>query len=422
MKRFLKRIATVTVAAVLLLFPGCGEDDVKSTYEQTGFYMGASLSFPAMRSNGRRFADMASLLKEANLNLIIPFPAAAFSRDPDGFYGAFEEVGLDMMAVPSSVYSPAEIDREAIAAEVTSLRENYSHIVGFFVWDEPRIDEFEQVRHISQLVTETDPTAATLCCLLPGYDSKYNWYTRDPQLHYTAYIPSFIETVRPNLLTMDYYPFQQYGLGTNMRDNGFWKDIGYLTSCAQQEGIPYWQWISGLHEWTEGRSDQMTMRHMKMQVNGSLVYGVKGIVIFNANQCIITNELEKAEKYDDMAQLNQETINIGNLLFNAERTAVYHSSNYTDPYLDDVSESVLIASIPQKGNGIVVSVFSEGDKTYVVVVNKNHIVGVFGTIELKNTHTVAVFDALENTMGAGVPSDRIDYDLEAGGIQVFRLT
>ena len=422
MERFLKRIAILTAAAVLLLFPGCGEDDVKSAYEQTGFYMGASLSFPAMRSNGRRFADMASLLKESNLNLIIPFPAAAFSRDPDGFYRAFEEAGLDMMASPPSVYSCTEIDEDTLTADVIRLRETYSHIIGFFVWDEPRIDEFEQVRHISQLVTKTDPAAATLCCLLPGYDSKYNWYTLDPQLHYTTYISSFIETARPSLLTMDYYPFQQYGLGTNMRDNGFWKDIGYLTSCAQHEGIPHWQWISGLHEWTEGRSDQMTMRHMKMQVNGSLVYGVKGIVIFNANQCIITNEMEKAEKYDDMVQLNKETINIGNLLFNAERTAIYHSSNYTDPYLDDVSESALIASIPQIGNGIIVGVFTKGENTYVVVVNKNHITRVFGTIELKNAHTVAVFDALENTMGAGVSSARIDYDLEAGGIQVFQLT
>ena len=395
-----------------------------STYEQKKFYMGSSISFPAMYENGKKFTEMVNLLKGANLNLLIPYPDGEFAKNPTGFYDAALKAGIDVIATNGAYYGPNAINETQIQADVKATRSKYSNVIGFYVWDEPRSEKFWKVRRVSQMITKVDPSAVLLTALLPSYGS-YTWTTTDTEMKYTTHVTSFIDKVKPSILTMDYYPFQQHGLTANMKTNGFWKDLGYLTYQAKKNDIPYWMWISGQQEWEFGKSDKMTMEHMKMQINGSLVYGVKGILIFNANECIITNDIKKSTKYDGMTQLNKETTNIGNLLFNAERTAIYHSTGYSNPgsaYLDTLSASKVISSIPSDGQGLIVSVFTEGSKTYMVVVNKNYTAAVSGTIKLKKAYTIAEFDANANKMGSGVSASEVKYDLEAAGIQVFQLT
>ncbi|MBQ8683258.1 MAG: hypothetical protein IJ518_01930 [Clostridia bacterium] len=387
--------------------------------------MGAGLAFPPMYSNSVRYEDMAALLEESNLNLVIPMPSYRFQGDKDGFYEAFEAVGMDMIAAPDILYMNHQPDESAAQAEILRLREKFSHIIGFFAWDEPRIEVYDSVKRMCDLIIATDPSAVPLTCLLPSYNGQHTWYGPTEDTRYPYYVDAFVEQVNPPVLTQDHYPFQQYGLNTNMKENTYWKDLGYMTKVAQAQGKPYWQWVSGIHEWRYAASDKMTMGHMRLQINGALAYGVQGVLIFTANECIITNDLEKSEKFEEMAALNKQTRHIGNLLLSAEREAVYHNTGYTDPvvaYIDALSESEIIAEAPVWGPGLIVSLFREGDVRYLVVVSKNYMRTVSGTITLKKPYEVAAYDADTDTFAEAIETASVPYELDKGGIAVYRLS
>ncbi|MBQ8683256.1 MAG: hypothetical protein IJ518_01920 [Clostridia bacterium] len=423
----------LTLTDIDIYYPTAGMDknyiddgsdtNYQSTYKQDKFYMAGSLNFSPMPDSGN-FTQMATLLKGANINLAIPYMAGVYETNPNAFYDAFQKAGIDFIASDKSIYGINAMNAAQIEKNVKTLSGKYSHLIGYYIWDEPRTEKFWKVRKLGQLVTKVDPSAAVFTALLPSY-SDYTWTTTDASLKYTNHISSFVSKVKPNVLSMDYYPFQQHGLSANMKTNGFWKDLGYLTYMANKNNIPYWHWISGVQEWEFGKSDQMTMEHMKSQINGSIAYGAKGVLIFGVNECIITNDLKKSTKYDAMAQLNKEAQNIGNLIFNAKRSAIYHTAGYTTPasaYLDDMKKSTVVSSAPSAGSGLIISLFTEGNKTYLVVYNKDYKAAVNGTIKLKKSYNVAEFNAATNKMGAASAKSEISINLDKAGIQVYQLT
>ena len=400
------------------------DTNYQSTYKQDKFYMGASFNFSPMYENSGKFTEMANLIKGANVNLAIPYDSGEFENNPNGFYDAFQKAGIDFLATVDSIYGVNAMNAVQIEKDVKNLSGKYSHLVGYYIWDEPRTEKFWKVRRIGQAVTKADPSAAVFTALLPSY-GPYTWTTTDASLKYTNHISTFVSKVKPNVLSMDYYPFQQHGLTANMKTNGFWKDLGYLTYQANKNNIPYWHWISGIQEWEFGKSDQMTMEHMKSQINGSIAYGCKGVLIFGVNECIITNDVKKSTKYDAMAQLNKESQNIGNLIFNAKRTAIYHTAGYSNPataYLDDIKKSAVVSSAPSEGSGLIIGLFTEGNKTYMVVHNKNYQSAVSGTIKLKKSYNVAEFNAATNKMGTASAKGEISISLDKAGIKVYQLT
>ena len=424
----------LTLSNIDIYYPTAGMDknyvddgtdtNYQSTYKQEKFYMGSSIDFSPMYENGKKFTEIANLLKGANINLVIPYVAGEFENNPTGFYDAMQKAGLDFIAAPASVYGVNAMNTAQIEKDVKGLSSKYSNLVGYYIWDEPRTEKFWKVRRLGQLVTKVDPSAAVFTALLPSY-GPYTWTTTDADLKYTNHISIFVSKVKPNVLSMDYYPFQQHGLSANMKTNGFWKDLGYLTYQANKANVPYWHWISGIQEWEFGKSDQMTMEHMKAQINGSLAYGCKGVLIFGVNECIITNDVKKSSKYDGMTKLNKETQNIGNLLFNAKRSGIYHTAGYSNPasaYLDDIKKSTVISSAPTEGSGLILSTFTEGNKTYLVVYNKDYQKAVSGTIKLKKAYSVAKFDASAKKMGTAASASTIQINLEKAGIQVYQLT
>ena len=420
-----RRLCALLLAVMLCV--GCSAcSGTASTYQQTAFYMGAGLDFPPMYSNAVRYEDMAALLSESNLNLIIPMPMSShrFDGNRDTFYAAFQEVGMDVIAYTDLLYMNHEPNVEQVQAEILRLRETFPNVIGFFAWDEPRIEAYDSVKRIGDLITETDLSALPLTCLLPSYNGEHTWYGQTEDTRYPYYVESFLEQVNPPVLTQDFYPFQQYGLDTNMKENAYWVDLGYLTQLAQEQEKPYWQWISGIQEWRYAASDKMTMGHMRLQTNGALAYGAKGVLIFCANECIITNDIEKSEKFEEMAVFNKQTRNIGNLLLSAEREAVYHNTGYKDfaaAYIDDLSASEVIADAPVWGPGLVLSLFREGDTRYLVIVSKNYMRAVSGTITLKESCEVSAYNADTDTFEPATETASVPYELDKGGIAVYRL-
>lgn len=399
-----------------------GKDtDYKSTWKQNTFTL-ASYAL-LWEVNQSAYQSIAKNLKDANINLLIG-SGNPESNYYDAWYKACQNAGVDFLATNSSYYMPTMVDTAKIQSDVKSVASKYSHCAGYYVWDEPDSNNYWKIRKISQAITQVLPNKLTLTCMLPSYGS-YTWTTTDNDLKYTNYISKYMSKVKPQVLSMDYYPFQQFGINANMKTNGLWKDMGYLRYTAQKNNSSYWHIFSAVDEWEHVTSNNMNLERISLQVNGALAYGVEGVAYFTGNQAIVKHDGSKAAKYDQLAAFNKQTLNIGNLLLSAESTEIYHSTGYSNPgsaYLDTLSDSKIIKKLPTAGSGIIAGVFTKGNKNYIVLVNKDYTAAQTGTVELKKTYSVAQFNASTNAMGTAASSSNISFNISAGGIAVYELS
>ena len=82
----------------------------------------------------------------------------------------------------------------------------------------------------------------------------------------------------------------------------------------------------------------------------------------------------------------------------------------------------MVSSAPSEGSGLIIGLFTEGNKTYMVVHNKNYQSAVSGTIKLKKSYNVAEFNAATNKMGTASAKGEISISLDKAGIKVYQLT
>ena len=405
----------------------------------------------------------AALLKEAGIDLLIPYAASPLDFPMQRLYEACEknhiqiltgirEIVTDEEDTPKAkgiTYQPAEVDEERIRREVTALREKYpTALAGHYLWDEPGMKSFEMLAQLHRIVEDADPAAFGYSCLLPSY-SSYVWPDievvfeteqakeiwafvqdkADPKdiKRYDAYVTRYCEIVRPKILAQDYYPFQQHGLDTSLKSSVLFKDMGYLRKKAQEYGMEYWHIFSGVEEWTWSTSVRMDVPRIRVQMNVGLAYGCSGLSYFPVQEPIVMlKTAEKAAKFDALKAQNKKTKNIGNLLFHGISQAVYHTAGFDDPaeiFADNLAESEYIQSVTCSGDaGLVLGIIRKYPDIYIVAVNKDHENGATGAISLRQSWTVADFDADAATFSVATPRYDMTYALDAGDIAVWRLT
>lgn len=404
-----------------------------------------------------------SLLKEAGIELLIPYADAPLDFDMESFYQACQKNDMKVLtgvreivtgqdgkkAASGITYAPAVVEPEKIRIAVQNLRRQYPDtVVGHYLWDEPGMKHFEKVKQVYDLVQKYDPQAFGYACLLPSYGS-YVWPDQDmayeteaaketlafvqdktdtaDSKRYDDYVRSYCEKVHPAILAQDYYPFQQHGLDTSLKSSALWKDMGFLRKMAQEYAMEYWHIFSGVEEWTWFTSQRMDLPRIRVQMNAALAYGCSGVQYFCVQQAIVMlKSAEKAHKYDQLKLQNTKTKNIGHLLFHGISDAIYHSAGFDDPasvFADDIRESPLIDTVScSQEAGVLIGVIRKYPDMYAVVVNKDHENTAAGKIELKRAWTVAEFDAEKAVFSVAAPAYAIHYMLEAGDIAVYRLT
>ena len=434
---------------------------MSNTWQQQDFML--SGFFMTWHIDRSQLDTYMSLLKEAGIDLLIPYAASPLDFDMDRLYDACQKTGMKILTgireivtdedgKPKAVgitYQPTEVNEEKIRRAVNDLRSRYPDaLAGHYLWDEPGMKHFETVKQVYDLVQECDPAAFGYACLLPSY-SSYVWPDQqtvfeteaaketwafvqdktDPKdiKRYDAYVRRYCEIVHPTILAQDYYPFQQHGLDTSLKSSMLWKDMGYLRKLAQEYGMEYWHIFSGVEEWTWSTSVRMNLERIRVQMNAALAYGCTGMSYFPVQEPIVRlKSAEKAPKYEQLTLQNTKTKNIGHLLFHGLSSALYHTAGFGDPteiFADKLEESHLLDGVTcSQDAGMIIGVIRKYPDIYLVVVNKDHEHTAEGTIALKRSWTVAEFDAPNAVFSVAAPAYDIPYTIGAGDIAVYRLT
>ncbi len=303
---------------------------------------------------------------------------------------------------------PKAITEAEVAAWVDRTK-GYKSLYGYYVWDEPGTEGFADCRTLTDLYRRLAPDKMAYSCIVPSYGA-YRWPTG-----YPAYVDEYLRTVQPQVLSMDYYPFQfQSSIKTT---SDLWRDLGYLRKRAKETGIPHWHYFQAING-----SDSLTVEQIRVQMSAALAYGVKGLSYYNSWNSLTNTDGSPTANYEALKTINWQARRVGDLLYDKQNIAIHHtglSAGYDSTYyLDPLSASPYIASAP---DNLIIGVFSDGDNIYLAIANKDHTAGVSGSVALKYETPLAQFLPDSGDTRALGTGSRLSLSLEAGGIAVYVL-
>lgn len=297
-----------------------------------------------------------------------------------------EELGLKVIIQDYSRFGgfqnyPAQIANTTTAsvAEAVAMYGAYESFAGYFVWDEPFMEQLPQAKADLDLLKLADPDKLFLIVTLQSYSPSYTWENGQ----YTAYIDSVLSIVKPPLLTTDYYVFERdIDNGVALKDSKLWKDWGYIRKRAYEEGIPFWLYTQLMGDIPGNAPGNMTVPKVAVQNYSALALGAKGISYYNSINGIFDDQGTPNSQYQGVKELNKEISVIGNKLLNTTPVLVYPTMGLLHgEYLHVMSQSELVNHAPE---GLLIGEFrrAEDNATYLLVVNIDYQQPHSGSIQL----------------------------------------
>ena len=360
-------------------------------YIQPQFFISTFKALPhSTGASLETFKKIVRLNKEAGINLI---ENAIMSR-AEGLqaFEACEAEGMRFLAqniTADKGYSGMggnihPFDDALIKATVEELAK-YKYLEGYYTWDEVPRDQFDTARRLNDLFKKHDRSALAFALILPSYGT-YRWTAPDGNWRnaiYAQYVNEYVEKVSPDVLSFDYYPFQQHGgENTNLTNCPMWRDMGLMRQKSLETGKPFWFYFQG---YSMGANYTFTPEMISTQMYCALAYGVKCLSYFSTIDCIADKTGNKLGNFDAIKAINRRVQNIGELLFDKTSEELYHfgiDPKNREPYfLDDPADSAWIADAPV---GAIVGVFGDGSaKKCVLVANKDYRRPLTGELRLR---------------------------------------
>ena len=141
---------------------------------------------------------------------------------------------------------------------------------GYQIKDEPTVAQFGAVAAFSDQVAAAVPGKLRFNNLLPHAPLL--------QLNassYDEYVQAFVDTVRPDVLSFDYYPsFQNDEWANPPSMSDYRSNLADMRRHALAAGVPFWNFFGVQHVF--GGQPDPTEAQIRWQVFTSLAYGSKG--------------------------------------------------------------------------------------------------------------------------------------------------
>lgn len=155
---------------------------------------------------------------------------------------------------------------QQLAAAVASYR-GHPALGGYFVTDEPSARQFDDLALIVSRLREHDPGTPAYINLVADYVSGDLGAPT-----YRDYVERFVETVRPALLSYDYYPF-----GATTDRPTFFTNLALVRDAAQRHALPFMLIVLAMPHLVYRNPSEA---ELSWQVYHALAYGARGISYF----------------------------------------------------------------------------------------------------------------------------------------------
>lgn len=318
----------------------------KRKYRQERFIIS---TFKAKTQNIRRGLE---LCKEAGFNMV----EFGWVNPQDSYdcVTACEEAGIDGIFQNWDVFGGFQTTEGEATIDIPKLKEyieytkKYRHVAGYYVWDEPYVDEkiqaaAEQVRIIEQ----HDPDRLPFTVAIPSYNDKWTWENG----LFEGYLRKYTEIIEPAVLSLDYYPFvyKQPDKPEQLDGSKIFLDIALLRELSLEKKIPMWFYFQAQDNVMTYGYENFAPEKVRMQVYLALLYGAVGLQYYNVYNGTITEESTKGPLFDFVKELNYQANQLGKTLMALESVGVFHSpevlagNEQFENYRQSITKSKILA-------------------------------------------------------------------------------
>lgn len=308
-------------------------------------------------------------------------------------------------------------NRESVILALDTYKE-YSCIVSLYLFDEPQMEALELCFELADELRNADSDKLPFFALVPSYGA----YTYENGL-YPKYIDEFVEKVKPEVLSFDYYCFWQHCINNSLIHNPLWQDLGIWRKKSIETNLPLWWYFQGINfgpDVPERDSHKViTITHWAIQMYSGLAYGAKQLSCYSSFGSIIDYDGNPTHLYDGAKAINNNIKAIGQILFKTNQLGIYHTGilEYEEDlyYLNHVENNPYFSNAT---DDIIISIFENVNENknekLVMVVNKEFKKPVDVKIDFINVQNIHVFDTENMQWKLHSKNEQFNYDLAAG--------
>lgn len=260
--------------------------------------------------------------------------------------------------------------------EVAEKYKDNPLVWGYSIFDEPVASQFDMLREVSDKVKKYSPDQNVFINLLPSMDPEHLG-TRD----YRQYVEEFVAVVNPPFISYDVYPIKKTKAGKIYVDPIFYETMEVVSDVARRSGRPFWNYVLSNSHWMYPKP---TLNYLRFQIFSALGYGSQGIDYYT----YLMPDFDKGKgEYSDapidwdgrrtdvwyMARdVNREVKALEKVFLGAEVVDVAHTGASIPRGTHRLERlPAPFTVIDSNGEGLMVSHLRNGEKEYLMVVNRN---------------------------------------------------
>lgn len=218
--------------------------------------------------------------------------------------------------------------------EVIDRVKNHPALAGYYLFDEPKAAEIPELAKVVEFVRARDPKHYCFINMLPvygvpGYAVPIEPGV-DPSKTYMKFLKSYIETVKPDVLSYDFYAFHKNKNGEPEDIPGYFANLSLIREAARSAQIPFINIIQACAFDETFRVP--TANELRWQVYTTLAYGGRGISYFlywgpTKYGGIYQDGKPSKALLEPIVELNKELKTLSPILMSLDSKEVYNSES-----------------------------------------------------------------------------------------------
>ena len=293
------------------------------------------------------------------------------------------------------------------AATAQSLM-GHPALYGYFIEDEPEIKDFTKWGEIVSAIRSVDSRHVCYINLYP------NWAWGKEE-KYADNVAQYLNSVPVQMLSFDNYPVVSLDGAPNSLRYDWYHNLEVILAASKSKNIPFWAFARvNSKEWEyEGQKILYpipTTQELRAQMFTNLAYGAQGLQYFT--YWGIETNTGKTRCYERVQAVNKEIMALSDVFLGCNVISVGHTG--TLPVgTKALGQLPSVFSKFETSSGAVVSHIENGDKYYLVIVNRS--------ISEPMTLTLSVDSSVQRVLktGQSEPVSKPSYTIAEGDMEIF---
>lgn len=307
---------------------------------------------PPAQANVERYRELA------DCGFTHSFTGFANLADMTKALDAANQAGVKLMVSCPELQSDPQ-------ATVKRLKDHPA-VGGYFLRDEPAAGDFASLARWAKQIESIDDRHVAYVNLFPDYATPQQLGTET----YQQYVDRFVKEVPVQVISFDYYPIIDHSVRASWYTN-----LETISAAAKSANKPFWAFALSLRHYNY---PVPTVAHLREQVFSNLAYGAQGIQYFtywSAGDLGGDSPIDAAGKrtpvYDRVKTVNAEIRGFSRVFLGAKVLWVGHTGSSIPQGTRRARSEPPIRSLSTEGTGAVVSLLGNGDRRFLVIVNRD---------------------------------------------------